>query len=268
MPKRKSKENSGLCPFCHREKNLNEEHVIPDTLFSPGDTDKLVINICHQCNNGMSAAVRDLRNLIALGLESLSHPDAIHHLRKIVDTNEATKIWLKKAIDDAEEVDFVTEDGIVIGQALATEFNKEPARKALAQIVRGLYFVTTGTPLPYGVPISVMEIPITGARQFVQNMTQIEHGEIESRGSNVATWVPYTDLPGQGAETTAWILIFWNSICFFGGTGAYAQPIETMWQEGLDNADNATRIDGRRQILSPRQPNGQYYVPPYLAEYT
>lgn len=259
MPKRKER---GICPYCNREKNLEKEHVIPQTLFRVLDPEMVVVKICAQCNQGMSPHIRDLRNLIALSLESGNHPDAEFHIKKILETNEATRTWLKKTIDNAEEIDFVTEQGITLGQGISIEFDKERARQALAQIVRGLYFITMDTPLPYGTPVSVIEIPTLGARRFVQNITKYDHGEMQSRGTNVATWIPYVNIPEQGPETSAWLLIFWNAVCFFGGTGNYAAPIEQIWQQWLQNESEPRRINGRIQILAPRQPDGGYYIPP------
>ena len=76
----------GTCPYCGREKPLTKEHVIPQTLFIELDPDMVTVKVCHQCNHEMSPHIRDLRNWIALSLETITHPDAILHLRKIYET--------------------------------------------------------------------------------------------------------------------------------------------------------------------------------------
>jgi hypothetical protein len=252
----------GICPYCGREKVLTKEHVIPQTFFIELDPDMLTVKICHQCNHEMSPNIRDLRNWVALSLETINHPDAVTHLRKIFDTNEATRSWVAKTFDEAEEADFVTPTGEVTGMVLLFDFNKERARQALARIVRGLYVTTTGTALPIDCPVSVIEVPIQAARQTLVNLSGISHQPAETRGHNVATWVPYLTTDTGDPIDSMWILTFFGSVCFLGGTGKFGEVLEVDWQRQLASEADFERVNGRIQLKAPLQPDGTYYTPP------
>jgi hypothetical protein len=222
----------------------------------------VTIKICHQCNHEMSPHIRDLRNWVALSLETITHPDAIFHLRKIYETNQATRNWVAKMLSEAEEADFVTPSGEVTGTVLLFTFNKERARQALARIVRGLYVTTTGSALPLDCPVSVIEVPIQGARQLLVNLSGITHQPAETRGNNVATWVPYLTTDTGDPNDSMWILTFLGSVCFLGGTGRFGEALEAEWQRQLANQTDFERVDGRIRLKAPLQPDGTYYTPP------
>src|SRR6478735_2146523 len=193
----------------------------------------VTVKVCHQCNHEMSPHIRDLRNWIALSLETITHPDAILHLRKIYETNGATRNWVAKILSEAEEADFVTPSGEVTGTVLLFDFNKERARQALERIVRGLYVATTGAALSSNCPVSVIETPIQAARQMLVNLSGITHLPAETRGRNVVTWVPYLTTDTGDPEDSMWILTFLGSVCFMGGTGRFGEVLEADWQRQL-----------------------------------
>jgi hypothetical protein len=256
------KKKIGVCPYCGREKNLTQEHVIPQTLFRELDQNMVTVPICHQCNNGMSAAVRDLRNLIVLSMQDSSHPDTEYHLRKIVDSNEATRRWLERTTAEAEEFDYVDDEGNLLGRGFLREFDKARARMALAQVVRGLYHVETGTSLPPETQVAGMDIPGPYAPTLIANLTGFNHDEPQSRGDRVVTWVPFLTIEGGGPTDTAWLLIFLDGACFVAGTGIIGDKIEEMWQHQLQAERNGSRVNGRLQVRAARLPDGRYYVPP------
>jgi hypothetical protein len=260
MPPRRRIE--GICPYCGRTKRLTGEHVIPDTLFRVADPNMAVVYICHQCNNGMSAGIRDLRNLLALHLGSSSHPDIEHHLLAMYETNENTRNWIKRTIENAEPVDYVSDEGVILGTVLRFDFHKERALRALTQVVRGLYLVETGGKLGIDTRISVAEIFLGAAPTFVQNLTRYQHGEPVHKGNDVVTWVPFTEVDDADPESSAWILIFFSGVCFVGGTGSLAKSIAKFWQTSLHNEIDLPRIDGRLQAKTPRLPDGSYWTPP------
>jgi hypothetical protein len=257
----KRAKHKGVCPYCGRNKNGTEEHVIPNTLFLPGDNDKVIIFICHQCNNSMAAGIRDLRNWVALHIGSSNHPDLEYHLRKIYDTNEATRAWLQRVLDEAPPVDFVTEDGIVVGSALQFDFNKERARLALANIVRGLYLVETGHALPPDTPASVIELDIRVAGDFVRGLLRHDHAMPQQKGNDVAGWVPFLKIEGSSPDSSAWILCFLGNVWFLGGTGEVAAPLEVYWQNMLQDEADMPMINGRYQAKAPKLSDGTVWTP-------
>src|SRR5215213_552766 len=204
--------HKAACPYCGREKAGTLEHVIPRTLFRVSDPDMPTAYICYQCNQGMSAAIRDLRTMIALHIGSSGHPDIEFHLRKIFDTNEATRAWLQRVLEQAESVDYVTDEGEVVGTALRFEFNQERARRALAAIVRGLYYIETGNPLPRETPVSVIELDVRIAETFAQRLMRHDHIPPTEKGNDVARWVPFLALAEAGPDSTAWLLTFLGGV--------------------------------------------------------
>jgi hypothetical protein len=257
----KSKTRGG-CPYCGRNKVLTKEHVIPQTFFIEPDPNMVTVQICHQCNQEMSPHIRDLRNWVALSLETINHPDAIAHLRKIYETNEATRKWVAKALATAEEADFVTPSGEVTGTVLLFDFNKERARQALARIIKGLYFVTTGTSLPLECPVSAIEVPIQAARETLVRLSGITHEPAETRGNHVVSWVPYLETDSGDPNDSMWILTFLQGACFFGGTGRFGELLEANWQRQLASEKDFERVNGRIRLEAPLQPDGTYYTPP------
>lgn len=197
-----------------------------------------------------------------MSLETINHPDAVTHLRKIFDTNEGTRDWVAKTFAGAEEADFVTPTGEVTGTVLLFDFNKEPARQALARIVRGLYMVTTGSVLPLDCPVSVIEVPIQAAREILVNLSGVTHLPAETRGGNVVTWVPYLTTETGNPNDSMWTLTFWGSVCFLGGTGRFGEVLEADWQRQLASEADFERINGRIQLKALLQPDGTYYAPP------
>jgi hypothetical protein len=252
----------GKCPYCGREKHLTKEHVVPQTLFRTLDPEMPVVYICYQCNNEMSPGIRDLRNWLVLSIESIRHPDWMHHLEKMVLSNEATQNWLKGVMENAETIDFVTESGLVVGQGLLHAFNKERARRALSRIVRGLYLIEGGAPLPVEVTASAIELDPRIARQFVARLMPFDHGDPVTKGNDVVTWIPYLNIGGEGPESTAWLLFFFDSVCFLGGTGTIGDRLEEIWQQSIQDSGQYERIDGRVQLKAPKLPDGSYWIPP------
>jgi hypothetical protein len=192
------------------------------------------------------------------------HPDAPALVEEMLkESNVRLRNWLRKQIANAEEVDLVTEDGIIVGKASTFDFNMDRIMVAQEMTVRGLYFHEKGVLLPFDCPIDGQYIPWHAAPSLVKNLSAAAPTRIQNKGNNTVWWA--SNLIADGGEfATAWQICYNNWVLFMITTGQAA--VSTREHRETFRANQAKRPQtmstGRRQLLVPGDPEGRPMIPP------
>lgn len=144
-----------LCAYCGNEVDfLTVEHLIPRMFFPPGlRTDfaaSLKVPVCHPCNKA-AQAIQEIARIWFSLLSAPENPFAktlIEPIRRSIVYSPA----LKKIIQGKfKRVSVVTPSNIYLREATSVDFNDKDLRMLegfLDRIVRGIYFLQRGEPLP------------------------------------------------------------------------------------------------------------------------
>ena len=149
--KKKDKRRSGECVYCGKVRDLTCEHVLPRCLFvQPYPVNLITVPGCDDCNGKTSADDDFLRDFFAVDIHSSNSPVA----KKLF----AGKVWrslsrnsshlLRDMVPRLRIEALYTNAGIYLGDFPQASFDGDRLRRALAMIVRGLYFDARRTRLP------------------------------------------------------------------------------------------------------------------------
>lgn len=262
--RRKGEQGQGTCVYCGQVRPITDDHVFPQVIFHVLDDQMITVPACQACQQIKSLGDRDLRNFMLMDIGGSQHPDAEDMTAKMLrHTNVRFRNWIQKQIANAEEIDLVTEDGLIVGKASSFEFDMQRIEVAQAMTVRGLYFRETGSALPPDCPIHVQHVPWYAAPKFVSNMNRVAPTRFQTRGNNVASW-GYNKIADGDDYDTAWQVFYNNWVVFLTTTGRTAiasrdgrtafdakQQLRTLTVRGL-----------RRRVVVPRDLNGKPLILP------
>lgn len=262
--RKKGEQRQGTCIYCGRAGLITSDHVFPQAIFHLLDEHMITVPACDRCQQIKSLGDRDLRNYIVMDIGGSQHPDAPALVEEMLkESNVRLRNWLRKQIDNSEEVDLVTEDGIIVGKASTFDFNMNRIMVAQEMTVRGLYFYEKGVTLPLDCPVDVQYIPWQAAASLVKNLSAAAPTRIQTKGENTASW-GYNTLAGGNQFDTVWQVFYNNWVLFMITTGQAA--ISTREHREAFRANQSIRpqkiSNGRRQILVPRDPEGRPMIPP------
>ena len=268
MSKRKKHEQrEGTCVYCGKDGPITREHVFAERLFEVLDPQMVTVPACEPCNTKKELGDKDLDIYITGHIGGSQHPDAVAHARRIIEhANNRTKRWLRKSLREATPVDLVTDEGIVVDQAIEFPFNDERIIKALEMSIRGLHYYETETMLPVGYPVFVREISWSEAVTYVTELSKLVPVTPTVKGNHVVWWQSFgvSDMP---LETKSWIICFNNWVVYDGSTGELAVRLRDQLDEFVAaNADRrafeeSIRV-GPRKVKVPRAPDGRLLLPP------
>lgn len=261
--RKKREQRQGTCVYCGKDGPITHDHVFPRAIFEL-DEDMITVPACDSCQQIKSLGDRDLRNFTIMDIGGSQHPDAESMTEQMLkECNVRLRNWLRTQINGAEEVDLVTEDGIIVGMASTFDFNMDRIMVAQEMTVRGLYFYEEGVALPIDCPIDVQYVPWHAAPSLVKNLSTAAPTRIQSKGNNTVWWA--SNLIADGGEfDTAWQICYNNWVLFMITTGQAA--VSTRQHRETFRANQSKRPRGmvteRKQLLVPRDPEGRPMIPP------
>lgn len=195
--------------------------MLPKVLFTTLDRNMITVPACTDCNQLKGLGDRDLRNYVNLHVAGAEHPNALTQVGRML-SHAATSEWLRRSLDDAEEIDIKTNAGIILGRAAQFEFNHERFIKSLEMTVRGLYHHHTKSSLSIDSPILFREIPIVNVPATLRHFEAVQPHANEVRGDRIVQWIGWLEIEGMDHTNTQWLLCFNGGVWFTATTGLQA----------------------------------------------
>jgi hypothetical protein len=267
MPKQrrmKGVQKHGVCVYCGEQGPITQDHVFPEVIFLVLDEQMITVPACSNCQQTKGLGDRDLRNFMIMDIGGSQHPDANEMAaRMLKESNVRIRSWVRKQLESAKEVELVTDNGIIVGQAIEFGFNMDRIMVAQEMVVRGLYYHEKGMMLPQDCPVDVQHVPWQTAPKFVQRMSVATSILPKVKGKDVAWWSshPVPDLPD---DATAWVICYNDWVLFFGTTGEVALSVQRQRNAYESPKAEATEVvnAGPRRVVVPRDPEGRPMIPP------
>lgn len=149
-----------LCMFCGHDRThgkMSREHFVPKGLWAGPRPNRTVTLPAHvACNNRFAADNEYFRNALASHHTADAHPEAKRLLEgKIRRELEKNPAKARKFFKNIRMVNVQTPSGLYLGQAPAFEVDPMRMERVLKNIVRGVFYVHRGYPLPPDVPLKV-----------------------------------------------------------------------------------------------------------------
>jgi len=146
-----------LCAICGINVATTKDHIPPQSIYPkelrPSNFSLNVIPACSCCNNG--AAVEDEELKLYVGLSTGEHRDSPEKIIDSMASTIAKNGRLAKRVFEAQRNVYATMDGVVAKPYVAVTFSYDNFSKAIARIVRGLYWLETERALGLDTKISV-----------------------------------------------------------------------------------------------------------------
>jgi len=257
-PQNRTKKGKGICVYCGREKKITSDHVFPQSLFIVLDKEMITVPACHQCQRDKDLGDRDLEIYVNLDVMGSMHPDSIEHAKKIVNRNESTRRWLTKVFEEAEKVDFTTDEGIWLAEGFSFPFNHERIEKSIRMMARALYFHTTGTILPQECKDVAIQIPWNIGGEFARRIGSYRKKDPEIKGNLVVWWLPLP-IEAVGEHDAAYFVCFNDAVLYMLATDHWAVHVASIYERL--NESNEEEKPGKLEYILPKNVDGTYIIP-------
>jgi hypothetical protein len=130
-----------VCVICGKLPATTKDHIPPKGIFNkPRPNDLITVPACANCNNGASQL--DEAFLVNLGLHLSAKGSEGERLfnERVLPTLNHNKRKLKEMLEELEEVELVTPQGIVHGKGYAARWDSEAHDSILERTTRGLVY--------------------------------------------------------------------------------------------------------------------------------
>jgi len=143
-----------LCVLCGNQPATTREHVPPHSIFpKPKPADLITVPACSKCNHGTSREDEKFRTYLSLhvGLDTPA-TQALwsNHALRTLRHNRKLK---SSIVTSMRPVYFRTGSGIITGKGYGIKWDSQAHKAIMEKIIRGLYFVHSGTVLPPGAEV-------------------------------------------------------------------------------------------------------------------
>lgn len=144
-----AKQKQGTCVYCGQFKDMTDDHVPPQNLYSPAERARVqmhTVSACDDCNNGASVD-DEVFKMVVLFEAAESRQDEAALIDKMAGTIRANQ---KMARGFFPSVQKVRKDGV---EMVAAEFDGAAYSRVVGRIARALYFKEKGASLPLSTPV-------------------------------------------------------------------------------------------------------------------
>lgn len=220
MPK---KTKVGNCAYCGELAELSEDHVVPECFWEkplPADVPK--VWACKRCNQEIKSFDDTfLRDLFALDGRTASRAISQTNYEKYKRAASRGQSALGPAEAQARPVFRQNQAGIYVPSGSAIAIPKMRLRRALAMVVRGLYFYYLKERLPNQSRYATREV--TEAEMLEHVIPFVE----QNAGKEGLSYVPVDNgstfsclfgIPEDTPSTSLWYLTFYEQVMFIVAT--------------------------------------------------
>lgn len=259
------RKGKGTCAYCGREKKLTKDHVFPQSLFIVLDKSMFTVPSCHQCQRTKELGDRDLEIYVMLDILGSSHPDTMDHIKRIMGRNEATRNWLHKLVNDADEVPLVTDDRIQLSTGLSHPYNADRILTMMRMVSRALFYETRERVLGAAVHSHAERIPWNIGAEVLKSIGAYRMGEPLVKG-NMVVWWGEMPIESLSEDDGLFIVCFNDAVVFLLSTGNWADSMEaaeeSRWTSVAEREQS--NLSEANEIVLPRNIDGTYIIPTSL----
>lgn len=216
----------GQCVYCGQFGAVTDDHIPPKNLFAKLDRKNLItVPSCLDHNGSESKDDEYFRRSVVARADALRHPAAQEAWSSVQRSLQRPRAqgFARDYFESLRLVEIVSPTGLFVGSTLVNAMNAQRLGRVAARIVRGLFFVESGTLLareylaiayPAEVILQAPTPPLVELLEHARRLTQ----NLDSRvvGSNVFRY--WFDRHKNDASTSLWYFQFYNWVEYLGVT--------------------------------------------------
>lgn len=206
----------GTCVYCGNFGEVEQDHVVPRSLFVSSNQSSIKVWSCVQCNRTKSDGEGDLRDYMITSINAREHRAAAALLPKFQKSNAQGKSRVGIRAANAPLVDRLTPAGLIIGEMLGDMDHFPEMERTLGFIVRGLYSNESGNSLPQDVPVDTLVINFSMLDEILKAFEIPQLPPFRTLGPDVFRWQALG--LGQANHQSGWIMVFYGAIPVIGVT--------------------------------------------------
>ena len=224
MPRKKR--SRGTCVYCGRHGTLTRDHVPPRNLFgSTSEVQLVTIPCCTKCNGQASKDDEYFRRSLILRHDIPDNPITRELLEAVYRSwrNPRQRGFTRSFLRGVEEKEVYTEGGIYLGQVGTYNVEHHRLDRVVCRIIRGLFYHHSGYPVPRDYHVfsychtGVLPSDRPVAKKYV-DFAQVVVQSGEEGAVNPDIFKYWFVRTAEDPATTGWLLSFFRSLFFLGGT--------------------------------------------------
>lgn len=199
-----------LCVYCIREAATTVDHIPPKLLLAEPYPENLVtVPSCLNCNSSFQKDDEYTRFMTSVELKSASHPPVQNNMPAILRSLQRpeSQKFASYLMGQSQHSVVLGADGMPMGLYFEPESDRMNATGK--HIVRGLYFVETGQPLPAILQVRVAcKSGLTADHPDILKFAQIYHRLPDKRDRSIGDAFSY--VVGFHANWSVWLMMLYN----------------------------------------------------------
>lgn len=225
---RNSQPRTGRCVYCGEFGPVTDDHIPPKNLFAKRDRKNLLtVPSCWACNGDQSEYDEYFRRSIIIRKDALQHPSAQGVWPSVLRSMKRPQAqgFARDYVDSLRLMEVVSPTGIFVGTTFANVLDARRLGRVAARVVRGLFFVESGTVLAreYLAMAYPAEVILQGPTPSLLEL--LEHARRLTRNLNSRVVGPnvfryWFDRFEKDASTSLWYFQFYNWVEYLGVTVA------------------------------------------------
>jgi hypothetical protein len=197
------------CIYCRKVKKTTRDHVPPKLLLDkPFPSNLPTVPACRDCNQSFMKDDEYTR-LLALDVRATNNTAAQSNLSAIVRSLQRPNAegFVEYLANQSSDSTILGADGAPMGRV--TEVNKRRVDATGSRIVRGLYFIELGRPLPEGAVLNVgCKDGLTPADPDMQTIARMMKQMPDHRHRAFGTAFSY--MAGVGGGVSYWLMLLYD----------------------------------------------------------
>jgi hypothetical protein len=212
-----AKNRHGTCGYCAKQRKLTRDHIPPKLLLEqPYPPNLLTVPACYECNQSFMKDDEYTRTVLAVDIRASRNRAAQSRLPAIVRSlqDPSGQGFAAYLASQTTQTSILGPDGNPMAEMI--DVDRERLRATGGRLIRGLYFIEIGRPMPESAILRVASK--VGLAQSDENMVTI--GRVyaawsDHREGAVGDAFSYFAAIGQGVSF--WLLLLYDYF-LWGGT--------------------------------------------------
>jgi hypothetical protein len=206
----------GICVYCGQEKKLTVDHVPPKLLFAtPYPANLLTVPSCRDCNKSFQKDDEYTRTVVCLDDRAKHHKDAKAKLPAVLRSLErpTAKAFADYLVSQSRETIVLGPNGIPL---IEMELSNTRLNATGARIMRGLFYVETGSSLPQSAALKIgSTMGLSASDAFALQFARVYSGCSKRRDREIGEAFNYVAAFGSGFSI--WLMMLYGYF-FWAGT--------------------------------------------------
>jgi hypothetical protein len=216
-----TKKTARTCVYCGCEEPTTVDHIPPKLFFErPYPPNLLTVPTCLKCNKSFQGDDEYTRAITCIDMRSAKHPTVQLKMPTVLRSFQKAE-----AVGFAKYLRTQMTDSAILGpdekpMAQAVDADRARLNATGERIVRGLYFVEAGRPLPPGTPIRISCRPgVSSSEPAVMQFARMHAAELDCRDGVVGDAFSYIAL--FHPQFSAWFLLLYGHFAWLATIGGF-----------------------------------------------